>query len=276
MYHGLGSNGWWDKGLKNCQNVLLPYNYIFEKQISRRVLSELKAKKWILDSGGARYFLNNGYPEYPFTIKHYLDNVDLYEPAFFVSMDYPTERYQSWTWIDRTLEKNAVIFDEWVSRSTQSDFMPVIQGFNKESYLYCAEESADLLRSVRLFGIGSVCRAKIDKITEILGALKKQVDLSKAHLFGQTIRTLPALHKFGIRSTDTANAVVHAGFKVIRTSDGQLFYSKRSPKRKKHNLDHLSYVDFFEINKRNIEDVASGNFGLHKFLGSTKQQTEVK
>lgn len=273
VYHGFGSSSWWKKGIKDCSYILLPYNYVLDSKIPEWLLQELQSKTWILDSGSARYFLNNGYPEFPFAIDSYLDFVDRWQPTIFVSMDYATENFQQWHWVDRTIEKNNLIFDMWTTRGMISDFMPVIQGFSKESYEYCAEESKDLIRSVRHFGIGSVCRAKIGKITEVLETLNKIVDLSKAHLFGQTIRTLPALHKFGIRSTDTSNASVHASFKAIRDRYGILYYSQRSPKKNKHYLDHLSYEKFFLINKREIEAVASGNFGLHCFLGSTKSRS---
>lgn len=256
VYHGLTSETGWKWGLKDCDKILLPYNYIIDKKIPRYILRELARKDWILDSGSARYFLNNSYPEYPFSINEYIRFVDEWMPSFFVSLDYATEKFPHWDWVDRTIEKNFILFDEWITNELESDFLPVIQGFSPTSYVYSVGELKGLISSVRRFAIGSVCRATPKKLDSILKALTNIVDLSKAHLFGQTISTIPVVKKYNVGFIDTANATTNAAYKVINTMDGKWLFSKKSNRKQRHNLDHLSYKEFFEINKTNIESLS--------------------
>jgi len=133
-----------------------------------KYLSEFRSV--MLDSGAfGSAFWDGGYT---YGTEDYLTVVQRVKPEWWVTMDYPCEPnvlqdIPTRQRIDRTIENTATL-----SAAPLSGFLPVIQGWQIEDYLYCVErmEQADLIREV--MGIGSICRrGKQEPIVAIIRQL---------------------------------------------------------------------------------------------------------
>jgi len=147
-------------------------------------------KSVFLDSGtfGA-HFYDRGFK---FTMDEYIDLVSFMRPNLWSSMDVPCEPHlipipmSTTERIERTVD-NA----QYLAAHAPPGFVPVIQGWEIEDYLYCAGlmESCGLIRPV--MGIGSLCRrGSQGKIIAIVRELHRKLPDTKFHAFGVKISAL--------------------------------------------------------------------------------------
>ena len=248
--------------------ILIPFNLIFEGKVSLDWITNLKQKrpdlKLMIDSGAARYFLNThtGYPKN--YLPNYLSFLNAVGAKFAFALDFcfEYEPFRNFAMLKQNFNSQYLSISK--ANELGVELYPVIQGWNRESYLESAKKIKTFIKEFDLnfFGVGSVCRATKNKIIKVLSVISKEVDLSSAHAFGQTQRTMPILKRFGFKSLDTSNASSNAGFRCYCDPFGTWFYGLNSPMSPKHFLERkfvlpserkLFYEFLFKLNYESLE-----------------------
>jgi len=148
--------------------------------------------EWIMDSGAFSELKKNG--KYTYEPEEYLDRVEIWQPDYFVSMDWMCEREQlkltgktipehQQLSLDNQIRLTELLEDSWIKDHTQ--LIGCIQGFEIPEYL----EHIDMLREhgmiLPYMGIGSVCRRAADnQIIKVIRAIRKELPDTKLHGFG--------------------------------------------------------------------------------------------
>jgi hypothetical protein len=194
-------------------NVLVSIGTMFKKKFTiNRSMIPNSVKRLFLDSGGYSFFTKWG--KYPFSVEEYVSFVNTIVNEFPVTevaiMDYPCEpdvnRQNLKTnkeRIDMTIQ-NAL---ECIDYDPTLPWVPVVQGYTLQEYLYCIQEykNAGLYDDdFHLWAIGSLCaRKKIGGIRHIITNLSKVIKWP-IHTFGMTITALrDAQIFFAIHSSDS-------------------------------------------------------------------------
>jgi len=277
VYHGLNhSPTYYD--FHTCKNVLVPGNLLIDGSISIDYLEKLKyfIDELIVDSGAAAYYLNSdqGYPEG--YLEKYLHFIDDIKPDFGFALDYCFENpdFQNKAKLLENCYKQHETILYARAKKISVPIYPVIQGWDQESYQLCAREISYYMKKYHLqrFGIGSICRALPERVRDVLSWLEQVIDLSLAHAFGQTQRTMPILKEFNICSLDTANAASNAGRLLYVDPNGINYYAQKSNQgSRKHDLEQQQsfasnrekYNYFFKLNKESLESAAQGGTRLN-------------
>jgi len=270
LYHGLNyAPEYYDFSI--CKRVLVPFNLIYRKKIKQSYLLTLKnnVEELIIDSGAAYYFLNSDKKYPPDYLESYLSFLIKFKPTFAFALDFCFEREKFRT--RKMLEENFFSQEQIILLARENGFQdvfPVVQGWDRDSYILSAKNVKLLMEkySLRLFGIGSICRAPKNRIKEVLSWIKTVLDLGRAHGFGQTQRTISILKKFGLYSLDTSNAVSNAGYNIYCDPFGNWFYSLSGKQGKnKHRLEYKTFESrkawynyLFKLNVESLEMAVSG------------------
>ena len=166
-----------------------------------------------MDSGG--YVAMNIYGDYPFTPDDYLALCYHYRPTLAAVLDYPCEPdisrgcrlLTNRDRIEATVDHTAYLL-RW---SSQTQFLPVLQGYSLDEYAYSVEllASRGLLRNY--MAVGSMCRRwQIAQLGPMMRGIYQLVceagiTTPKLHWFGLKLQAIadPACRPF-IHSCDSA------------------------------------------------------------------------
>lgn len=143
----------------------------------------------MLDSGAfGSAFYDGGYT---YGIDDYLGIVEKLMPEWWVAMDYPCEPNIMPQLPIRERIKMTIANTKILAATPFPGFLPVIQGWAVEDYLYCAKRMEEEGLILPVMGIGSICRrGSQGKIVAIVAALANQLPGIKLHAFGVKINTL--------------------------------------------------------------------------------------
>ena len=248
-----------------CKRILVPFHLIYQKKVKIEWITNLQEKgiAFMIDSGAAYYYLNTN-KEYPENyLKDYLEFLEKIKPNYAFALDFCFESPKYRT--EKKLNDNFI--SQRVSLLTALKkgliLLPVVQGWNEESYKESAREVKKLLKltNQKEFGIGSICRAKKERVKQVLKFIKPILNLEYAHGFGQTQRTIPILKRFKLARVDTSNASGNAANRCYCDPFGKWFYGEKSPTNPKHNFEQLFPIDqsrelyhyLFERNYESLE-----------------------
>lgn len=128
---------------------------------------------------------------YTYGVDDYLRIVEKVMPEWWVNMDYVCEpnilkNMATSQRIEQSIENAKIL-----CTAPFSGFLPVIQGWAVEDYLYCAKRMEDESLVLPVMGIGSICRrGSQGEIVAIVAALANRLPKVKFHAFGVKINTL--------------------------------------------------------------------------------------
>lgn len=199
----------------DVENVLVSVASMYDKKNGLRINKSMipaTVKRLFVDSGGFSFASKWG--EYPFTVEEFVSFVGLLSDEFPVTevaiMDYPCEPS-----VNRSiLKNNATRIRATVSNALDCmdadcslPWLPVVQGYELNEYLWCLELYRNNLISVDNFSywaIGSLCaRKKTGGLRRIITKLKEEINQA-IHVFGMTITALrdPQIF-FSVESSDS-------------------------------------------------------------------------
>jgi len=143
----------------------------------------------MLDSGAFGCAFYDG--GYTYNCEEYLEIVGKVKPTWWATMDYPCEptilpAMSINERIEKTIENTQTL-----RAAPFGGFLPVIQGWEIEDYLYCAErmKKENLIQPV--MAIGSICRRGSQaEVVAVVSALQRALPEVKFHAFGTKISTL--------------------------------------------------------------------------------------
>ncbi len=152
-------------------------------------------KHWILDSGA--YTELNKYGQWQITPQEYAKVVNLWQPSFFITMDYPcTQAVAKKTGfsikkLQRLSLENSLELK--LRYSGKSKLVPVLQGISADHYLFHLESYLKAgFAGDALYAVGSLSnrQRKVAMVEKILKAIKKMVPAIKLHGLGLKITSL--------------------------------------------------------------------------------------
>ncbi len=154
--------------------------------------------EWIMDSGSFSELKKHG--DYTFSPKEYFDKVLLWQPDFFVSMDWmcepsqlektgrSTKEHQQLS-LDNQIKLCELLEDSWIKPYCK--LMGVIQGWVVPEYIAHIDQLKEHGMILPYMGIGSVCRrGKEGHIGAVLRAVRKELPDTELHGFGVKITML--------------------------------------------------------------------------------------
>lgn len=156
--------------------------------IAFQYLAEYKSV--FLDSGAFGCAFYDG--GFTYSIEEYADLVWRVKPELWATMDYPCEpnimpNMSVWERIESTISNTLAL----KKRCPYMGFVPIIQGWEVEDYLACAEKLAEAGLIKPIMGIGSICRrGKQEPIVKIVRTLYSKLLGVKFHAFGVKVNTL--------------------------------------------------------------------------------------
>lgn len=155
--------------------------------VAYKYISEFRSV--MLDSGAfGSAFWDGGYTYGP---DDYLKIVEKVRPDWWVTMDYPCEpnilpNLSTQERIEKTVQNTKIL-----CTAPAPGFLPVIQGWAVDDYLYCAKRMEEEGLILPVMGIGSICRrGSQGEIVAIVAALANRLPEIKFHAFGVKINTL--------------------------------------------------------------------------------------
>ncbi len=252
VFHGVNHSPKYFDFHLYCDQILIPFNLVFEGKIKLDYVQFLKElnKTIVIDSGAAAFHIDAekkrakgkqvGYPEG--YLEKYLDFIEEVQPAFAFALDtcFEEKEFQTIPQFARNIIRQKETIEAAQERGLSVKIYPVVQGWERISYSFSARLTEILMKEHKLdrFGIGSICRALSERVYEVLSWIDPILDLSQAHAFGQTQRTAVILKEFGVKSLDSANATSNAGRLSYCDLEGTWFYSRKSKQgSRKHDLD---------------------------------------
>lgn len=155
--------------------------------VAYKYISEFKSV--MLDSGAfGSAFWDGGYTYGP---DDYLKIVERVMPEYWVTMDIPCEpNIMPELSIQERIERT-VVNTKILITAPFPGFLPVIQGWEVQDYLYCIDcmEREGLIKPI--MGIGSICRrGKQAPIVNIVRHISQRLPGIKFHAFGVKVSTL--------------------------------------------------------------------------------------
>ena len=196
------------------ENVLISAGSMFNKKklrLNRGMIPD-STKRLFLDSGGYSFFTRWG--EYPFSVEEYTTFANMVQDDYPLTevaiLDYPCEPNTNRSLlqsnkerIDKTIQNTL----ECIDYDPNLPWVPVIQGYTLQEYLYCLEEYEKHnlpYDDFDLWAIGSLCaRKKVGGLRTIITNISQRVNMP-IHTFGMTITFLrdPQIF-FAIHSSDS-------------------------------------------------------------------------
>ncbi len=190
VYYGLTSHTQLKRSPRDI-DVMLSARWLIKKSSDSVVWSYIKEfKSWFLDSGAFGSFFYDG--GFNITLDQYIDFVDRVKPDYWISMDMPCEPHiiqsplNTHERIEFTIDNTKIL-----AKTNLPGFVPVIQGWTVDDYLYCANRMKfeGLIRPY--MAVGSLCRRGSQKdIVAILAALKQSLPHTQFHGLGTKINAL--------------------------------------------------------------------------------------
>jgi len=160
--------------------------------MSRVRLPEGYPDKLILDSGGYSFFSRWG--DYPFSISSYVDlaNIlkDMYPLERVATLDYPCEpkinRINDLQTNEERIRATVNMAGGCIDEDKTLPWLPVIQGYTINEYLYCLDLYADIGITSDYWAIGSICSRKgnLLELRNLIVTIRDQFDNEKLHAFG--------------------------------------------------------------------------------------------
>jgi len=192
-------------------NLLSSYSHIFNTP-TRKIEFPANRNKLMIDSGAFDLLIRGENDDFPFTPKEYAEGIRKMNPKpdFVVSMDYicsPEEKNENLDLIHKTI-KNAEILRKEFKKDKDIWFIPVVQGYYKEEYLYCIKEMVKrkIVQNGDYIGIGSLAaRRKVKEPREIIKSvydflIKRNIRV-KIHCFGLNLNIIKDERIFNILSS---------------------------------------------------------------------------
>jgi len=177
----------------NVENILLSAGTSYLKNKKWHNWKGLSPERVFIDSGGYSFFRKWG--EYPFSLEKYLEFVDiisdLYPLELVAIRDYPCEpdinRQHILTNKER-IEKTVSNAVECFQSEGNYPWIPVIQGYTIEEYLYCVDLYKDVGIPLDYIAIGSICSRKgnLHTIRRIIRSIYERTK-AKIHAFGLSL-----------------------------------------------------------------------------------------
>ena len=228
---------WGAKHYLNVPNIMISAGSVWQPKrnkysLSRTIIPD-SVEQVILDSGGYSFF--SSYPDYPFSIEDYVGLVNLIKDQSgitrVVTLDYPCEPDINRSRVSTNEERiqktvsNAV---ECFQYDETIPWLPVIQGYTIDEYLYCVDLYKEVGITSDYWAIGSICSRKgfPHKIRRIITTIADIVP-HKIHAFGLSLTYLYDPQIFNnIYSSDSA-AWVYGATKMAQKPQMILDYLEK-------------------------------------------------
>ena len=213
---------------------MLSYQIVRKLKNPWRVPDKLN---WIMDSGSFSELKLRG--KYTYTPEEYLSKVEVWQPDYFVNMDYmcephqikktklSVEEHQKKT-LENQIKLQDLLDDSWVGNYTK--LIAVIQGWEPNQYI----NHLDMLKEQGLIteymGVGSICRRHaIKDILNVLYKVKKEIPRVKLHGFGVKLTILD--YELAYRCLDSVDSMAWSfrGWKVLDNPIGEPLFGKPCP-----------------------------------------------
>lgn len=234
---------------EDCEDVLIPGNLLVEKKITVKYVTDLQKLgiEIMIDSGAAHYYLRTT-REYPENyLEEYLQVLEKIKPAHAFALDFCFEKKKFRNYKKLKANFESQLESIQVARKRKIELYPVVQGWDRDSYVRSAREVANIRYDRQTFGIGSICTAKLPYIQQVIRWVKGVLPVRYAHAFGQTQRIVKELKKHRFASMDTSNATGNAKSRLYCDPFGKNFYS---PGSKQGKRKHCWYEEQFENKKQ--------------------------
>ncbi len=256
-------------------NLLTSYSHIY-KNPTKPIELPANGKRFMIDSGAYDFLIREKNDDFPFTATEYAEvminlPLDNFKSFTVVSMDYicsPEEENNNMELIEKTLD-NAEFLKHEFNNCQKINFMPVVQGYQKQEYIHCVKEMVrrEIIQEGDYIGIGSlVARRKLKEtraiIRTISNYLKKEISNFKMHCFGINLSIIKDKEIFNmINSIDSLTwtfPYLYGRVKMFTreslieaNTDGKLI----EPEFYYISLDAtLKYIDFLNLRFRNSID----------------------
>lgn len=206
-----------NKGISSIHhkvNLLTSFSSIYKNPVKKIELPNNR-DKLMIDSGAFDLLIKGKLEDFPFSPEEYANTIKnlVDKPDYAISMDYictQEENNNNIELIQKTI-KNAEILRKEFERDSKICFVPVVQGYYLNEYLYCIKEMVKkkIIQSGDYIGIGSLAaRKKVKEARQIIGAiynyLKKSNLTPKIHCFGLNLNILKDYKTFNmINSIDS-------------------------------------------------------------------------
>lgn len=178
--------------------------------------------EWIMDSGSFSELKKHG--KYTFTPEEYFEKVLLWQPDYFVNMDWMCEPFQ----LDKTkktarehqqlsLDNQIKLYELWEDSwiKDRCELMGVIQGWIVPEYIRHIDQLKDHGMILPYMGVGSVCRrGKEDHIRVVLRAVRKELPDTKLHGFGVKTTMLKKAATYDYLDSVDSQAWCYSGWKA--------------------------------------------------------------
>lgn len=183
--------------------IMIVASSAWDNRQKRLRLTNLIDHTLFCDSGG--FLAARRWGDFPYSEKEYVDWLKTLNPTWCATMDYCLEpelkRQDKERFIQGTVEKAEKLMTGW----PYLPWVPVIQGYEVEDYLRCAElyREAGLIRPY--MGIGSLCRRERD-IERVVSNIGWALPDTRFHLFGVKLNSLgsPIVRKYAASSDSAA------------------------------------------------------------------------
>ncbi|MHA1249050.1 MAG: deazapurine DNA modification protein DpdA family protein [Candidatus Helarchaeota archaeon] len=261
-----------NKGINSISrkvNLLVSYSQIYKNNKNEIELPKNR-KKLMIDSGAFDLLEKRNLEEYPFTPKDYVNaikNLSI-KPDYVVSLDYICKKNQhtkNILTINKTIN-NAVILRNEFKRDEGITFIPVIQGYDLDEYLYCVNQlvKKKIIIDGDIIGIGSLVGRKSSKesqlvIKSIYNFLKERGIIPKIHCFGVNLNVIKDRNIFNIvHSIDSLAWTFPYRFGRVKIFTRERLIEANSNRKLKEpefyyvSLNStLNYIDFLNLKYHN-------------------------
>ena len=178
-------------------NLLFSAGYMWRSKRFQPLIRQGYTGKVFIDSGGYQFITK--FKDYHYTPKQYIDYCLGQNPDVYASMDYPCE--------PEVQRKNNVTVKEQINKTIKNNItllelnpikkpMPVIQGWEKEDYVYCIDELGKYGLISDYMAIGSLCVRKNSVYPILKEVVNNLPSWVKLHGFGMKITNLKNRYMF--------------------------------------------------------------------------------
>jgi len=181
-------------------NLLTSFSHVFKSDSNNLDLPKNR-NKLMIDSGAYDLLIRGELEDYPFTPLEYsktIKNLDIV-PDYVISMDYICNREENsdnYELINKTIH-NAKLLRKEFKRENDICFVPVVQGYKLEDYLYCIEQLVEqkIVIDGDNIGIGSLVGRRGVKeprtiIREVFKFLEEKQIKTGIHCFGVNLNVI--------------------------------------------------------------------------------------
>jgi hypothetical protein len=184
--------------------------------------------EWIMDSGSYSELKKHG--KYTFTPEEYFNNILLWQPDYFVNMDWMCEPHQlektgktakehQELSLEHQIKLHELLEDSWFKE--HCELMGIIQGWTPEQYVDHIDQLKEHDMILPYMGVGSVCRRAADKkIIDVIKTIRRELPDTNLHGFGVKTSLLKRSITYDCLDSVDSQAWCYTGWKACKNPQG--------------------------------------------------------